>query len=46
MLFRSDLEGRSYGEISRITGIPLGAIGPALAAARQKVARTAARKES
>lgn len=29
------LEGRSYGEISRITGLPLGSIGPALSQARQ-----------
>lgn len=31
------LEARSYGEISRITGIPLGSIGPMLARARQKM---------
>jgi len=31
------LESRSYGEISRITGLPLGSIGPALAKARQKM---------
>ena len=31
------LEGRSYGEISRITGLPLGSIGPALSKARQKM---------
>ena len=31
------LEGRSYGEISRLTGMPLGSIGPALARARQKM---------
>lgn len=31
------LESRSYGEISRITGMPLGSIGPALARAREKM---------
>lgn len=31
------LEARSYGEISRLTGMPLGSIGPALAKARQKM---------
>ena len=31
------LEARSYGEISRITGMPLGSIGPALSKARQKM---------
>jgi RNA polymerase sigma-70 factor (ECF subfamily) len=31
------LEARSYGEISRITGLPLGSIGPTLARARQKM---------
>jgi len=31
------LEARSYGEISRLTGMPLGSIGPALARARQKM---------
>ena len=31
------LESRSYGEISRITGLPLGSIGPALTKARQKM---------
>lgn len=31
------LERRSYGEISRITGMPLGAIGPALSRARAKM---------
>ena len=31
------LEGRSYGEISRITGLPLGSIGPALSKARQRM---------
>lgn len=31
------LEGRSYGEISRITGLPLGSIGPALSQARQQI---------
>lgn len=31
------LEGRSYGEISRITGMPLGSVGPALSQARAKM---------
>lgn len=31
------LESRSYGEISRMTGMPLGSIGPALSKARQKM---------
>lgn len=31
------LEGRSYGEISRMTGMPLGSIGPALSQARQRM---------
>lgn len=31
------LEGRSYGEISRMTGMPLGSIGPALSQARQQM---------
>lgn len=31
------LEARSYGEISRITGMPLGSIGPALSRARAKM---------
>jgi len=31
------LEARSYSEISRLTGMPLGSIGPALARARQKM---------
>ena len=31
------LEARSYGEISKITGLPLGSIGPALSRARQKM---------
>lgn len=31
------LEGRSYGEISRITGLPLGSIGPTLSQARQRM---------
>jgi len=31
------LEGRSYGEISRLTGLPLGSIGPALSRARAKL---------
>jgi len=31
------LEARSYGEISRLTGMPLGSIGPALARAREKM---------
>jgi len=35
------LEARSYGEISRLTGMPLGSIGPALARARQKMKRQA-----
>lgn len=30
-----DVEGRSYGEISRLTGMPLASIGPALKRARQ-----------
>jgi len=34
------LEGRSYGEISRITGLPLGSIGPALSRARRKMRGT------
>lgn len=37
------LEGRSYGEISRATGLPLGSIGPALSKARDKM-RAAARR--
>lgn len=31
------LEARSYSEISRITGLPLGSIGPALSRARDKM---------
>ena len=31
------LEERSYGEISRLTGLPLGSIGPALSKAREKM---------
>jgi RNA polymerase sigma-70 factor (ECF subfamily) len=31
------LEGRSYGEIGRLTGMPLGSIGPALSRAREKL---------
>lgn len=31
------LEARSYDEISRLTGMPLGSIGPALSRARQKM---------
>lgn len=31
------IEERSYGEISRLTGTPLGSIGPALSRARQKM---------
>ena len=31
------LEARSYGEISEITGMPLGSIGPALSRAREKM---------
>lgn len=31
------LESRSYGEISRATGLPLGSIGPALSRARSKL---------
>jgi RNA polymerase sigma-70 factor (ECF subfamily) len=31
------LEGRSYGEISRLTGMPLGSIGPALSRAKVKM---------
>lgn len=33
-----EVERRSYGEISRRTGLPLGAIGPALARARARLA--------
>ncbi|MFM1902354.1 MAG: hypothetical protein RLZZ440_254 [Planctomycetota bacterium] len=36
------LEARSYGEISRATGLPLGSIGPALSRARAKLRRLAA----
>ncbi len=38
------LEGRSYGEISRITGLPLGSIGPALSQARQQMRADADRE--
>ena len=31
------LESRSYGEISQLTGLPVGSIGPALSRARQKL---------
>lgn len=31
------IEGRSYGEISQLTGLPLAAIGPALARARARL---------
>lgn len=31
------IEGRSYGEISRLTGMPLGSIGPALSRAKAKM---------
>jgi RNA polymerase sigma factor (sigma-70 family) len=31
------LEARSYGEISRLTGMPLGSIGPALSRAKAKL---------
>lgn len=31
------IEARSYGEISRLTGMPLGSIGPALSRAREKL---------
>jgi RNA polymerase sigma-70 factor, ECF subfamily len=31
------IEARSYGEISRVTGLPLGSIGPALSRARAKL---------
>lgn len=34
-----DVEGRSYGEISRITGLPLAVIGPSLKVARKKLGR-------
>lgn len=33
------LEQRSYGEISHLTGMPLGSIGPALSRAREKMRR-------
>lgn len=35
------IEQRSYGEISQITGLPLGSIGPALSRARDKLRRFA-----
>ncbi|MFM8891648.1 MAG: RNA polymerase sigma factor, partial [Planctomycetia bacterium] len=36
-----DVEGRSFGEISRIMGLPLAAIGPSLKVARKKLGRGA-----
>ncbi|MEI7861324.1 MAG: sigma-70 family RNA polymerase sigma factor [Planctomycetota bacterium] len=36
------IEARSYGDISHITGLPLGSIGPALSKARQKMRDAAA----
>jgi DNA-directed RNA polymerase specialized sigma24 family protein len=33
------IEQRSYGEISHLTGMPLGSIGPALSRARAKMRR-------
>lgn len=36
------LEARSYGEISRVTGMPLGSIGPALSRAKAKMRLAAA----
>ncbi len=36
------IEARSYGEISRLTGLPLGSIGPALSKAREKMRRAGA----
>lgn len=36
------LEARSYGEISRLTGMPLGSIGPALSRAKAKMRLPAA----
>jgi len=35
------IEARSYGDISHITGLPLGSIGPALSKARQKMREAA-----
>ncbi len=35
------IEERSYGEISRLLGIPLGSVGPVLARARAKLRRQA-----
>ena len=35
------IEERSYGEISRLLGIPLGTVGPVLARARAKMRRQA-----
>lgn len=35
-------EARSYGEISRLTGLPLGSIGPALSKAREKLRQAGA----
>jgi len=40
------LEGRSYGEISRITGLPLGSIGPALSRARRRMRGSAEAERS
>ena len=40
------LEGRSYGEISRLTGMPLGSIGPALSRAKAKMRGPAVAGES
>lgn len=39
------LEGRSYGEISQLTGLPLAAIGPALARARTRMETDARNRE-
>ena len=36
------IEARSYGEISRLTGLPLGSIGRALSKAREKMRRAGA----
>lgn len=38
------LEHRSYGEISRLTGLPLGSIGPALTEAREKMKRSSSQR--
>ncbi len=40
------LEARSYGEISRLTGLPLGSIGPALSRAREKMRAAAPEDQS